>query len=453
MLGLITVEEEVLIEQIRKRFKEELHRREAAGTAPASFFGQFALVRALRGNEGNLAETEKWFEAFLKKADESGLAELAAEMAQKLESSDTGWPSDTMLPYANEVAGYIRAVFTAPKPTPEGGPVNYIPLVRFNKRAIYNSLEWSHFVRYMHGATVLRVIECDRLSIAKNKPVQVVTIFDLSGCSLADLVCPKFDLAYTRDVSPFQMQVAAEIFGPTYLLNTPKFVLDLYWALFRLIPDKFRSKLHLMQKDGLDDPDFIHLVGGKDQLQWMLSMRNMEAEPEEAQEPSFQQNIGRRGSFVHSVDVMPGQRLDWSFEVLHGTFDNLLGDSDVGFSARAVWTAEGEAAAAGAAHHHQLVVLLGRMQPEVLVPHQRVAASNGQVRGSHVVKRPGVITLHWSNRHSLARSKALRCCVHVASVPKDTIKPRTPQRKPAHSASEARDSQLMRCCVARPAES
>lgn len=417
---LITPQEEVVLSHIRRRFTRELAKRHAEGRDYPCFFGQFALARVLRGNDGDLDAAVAWLHDFLAKAKGWNLDALVSEMTAKLDASPNGVPADTMLPYAREVAIYIRAIFTAPDPTPDGGPVNYIPLARFNKRAIYSNMEWSHFVRYMHGATVLRVIECDRLSVASNRAVQVVTVIDLAGCGITDLVCPKFDLAYSRDISSFQTQVAAEIFGPVYILNTPRFVMDLYWVLFRLLPERFRRKIHLVQGTGLEDPDFVHLVGGEGQLRRMLAFRSeMSTEAVAAPASRSEESIARRRSFSYSVDVLPGQRIRWSFEVLRAPGDALLGDSDLSFSVRGLWTAKPDEAdkpsPPGAEERHRsLIELLRRARPEGLVNKRRVPASKGKVTGSHLVTSPGVVTLTWSNGHSLARGKVVRYTVQIS---------------------------------------
>lgn len=413
----ISPQEQKCITRMKRAFQAEMAKRRNEGRDFTSFFGPFALLRALRGQDGNADAAIAWVNGLFANAPGWDFDRLVLDMTAKLDAAEDGVPQDTMLPYASEVGSYIRAIFTAPVPGPEGGPVNYIPLIRFNKRAIYKDLEWGHFVRYMHGATVLRVLECNRLSIKLGKPVQVLTVFDLSGCGMAELVCPKFDMSYSKDVASFQTSVAAEIFGPVYLLNTPKFVTDLYWVLFRFLPERFRNKIRLVKGDGLEDEDFVKLAGGREQLEAMLAFRNEVCTGGQAGgEDEDLLRLARRSSLAQSVDVQPGQRVSWSVEVVGGRLDQPLGDSDVRFSVRGLWTAAQDVPLRpprGEEQHKRLVSSLEAMRPEVLLPERRVRASQGVYTGSQQVQRPGIVTLTLSNRHSLLRGKALRFVLHV----------------------------------------
>lgn len=456
---LITPAEEKLVNKLRRSLCRQLLERQQSGREHSCLFGQFALTRALRGNDGDSIATLHWMRVLLDKAPAWDLDKLVSEMHRRLDASPDGKPLDTMLPHAGEVSRYIRAIFTAPETTPDGDPVNYIPLVLFDKRAIYTKMKWHHFVRYMHGATVLRIIECERLTVVQKRAVKVVTVIDLAGCGFSELVCPKFDLAYSRDVASFQTEVAAEIFGPIYVLNTPKFVMDLYWVLFRVLPERFRKKMRLVQGNGLEDPDFVRLVGGEAQLRALLAFREEVQAGEAAEDaPTCEEvRIARRGCCEVSLDVREGQRVRWSFEVLPGAGDALLGVSDVLFGVRGLWTGESkEAPEAPEERYQRLFRLLREARPEVVLAQSRVAASAGKVSGSCLADRPGVVTLAWGNGHSLARSKAVRYEVKVEGGSRQeeaTEEPRAPRgrpRAPGGPSSGKRADGVFSCCVGRP---
>merc|ERR1719161_46901 len=143
-------------------------------------------------------------------------------------------------------------VFTAKELTPAGDVVNYISLAQFSKSAVLAG--WWKFARYMHGATALRMVECDQLSRKQGRMVKVVTLVDLQGCTVSGLVW-----LLVSDIARFQEQVAADLFGTVFVLNASRLLALLFGMI---VPVRLRQRVRVICGDGLLDADFVQSVGG-----------------------------------------------------------------------------------------------------------------------------------------------------------------------------------------------
>lgn len=383
------------------------------------------MLRVLRGNDNELEKSAVWLARCLQKVADCDLDDMVFAMSKSLDECSTVTPLDAMLPYHSEIKEFVGAIFTAQKLTPAGDLVNYISFARFDMWKLTKCVEWQHWVKYMHGATIMRMVECDRQSRLQGRLVRVVTIIDVAECTLGMFNCMKFHRDHSRDLGSFQESVAAEIFGQVVVLNAPWVLKKLVAGLMHFLPERFRQKLKLVNGDGTDDPDFIRLVGGDAQLRQLLAVREsiFQTGPR-GMRPELQM-IPRRGVFVHSLDVLPGQQLLWEFEVLPGHGDGLLGASDAAFSADALWTDM-----AGAKR------LVESAPLEAL---RRVSVAHGKVRGSFEVARPGVIFLRWSNAHGPLRRKTVRFAVALSPAP-------LPAEASAHRGGAGSAGPIWACC-------
>mmetsp|Transcript_31492 Transcript_31492/g.92201 ORF Transcript_31492/g.92201 Transcript_31492/m.92201 type:complete len:177 (-) Transcript_31492:97-627(-) len=132
--------------------------------------------------------------------------------------------------------------------------------------------------------------------------------------------------------------------------------------------------------------------------------------------PHGRTSIAQRAVFVQSIDVLPGQLVEWEFQVFSGTADGVLGQSDVAFSLDAFWTSDEPQA------HDFSSKLLQRLKDdrplamESIEPAKSYNVSLGPVKGSVLVRRPGVMWFRWSNRHSRLRRKLIRYDVKLGEA-------------------------------------
>lgn len=416
-------EERRLVAELRARFARELGERRAKGNDHPCLFGDIALLRVLRGNGNDLEQASSWFSRCLCTVDAAELDGVVEAMSRELDEAQTLTPLDSMLPHHEDIKQHVRAVFSAPQTSPSGDLINYISFARFDMWAMMRCMKWRHWVEYMHGATVMRMIECDRQSRAQGRLVRVVTIIDVAGCSFGMFNCPQWHVAHSRDLGSFQERVAAEIFGPVVLLNAPWLVQQVFAGALRFVPERFRHKVRLVNGDGLDDADFVKMAGGEAQLRQLLSVKDsIFDEEEDPQAPSqlVQALIPRRQAFERSLDVSPGQVVEWEFEVLPGAVDTRLGESDVAFSVFAFWKAPDSEQSSS----EQLAKLLLSCPVWERITHQEsIGASRGRIRGCWRATRPGVLRISWSNLHSRLRSKIVKYSVRVAEVKQATPAP------------------------------
>lgn len=434
---LPTAQEKETIQRLRKELDQEIQCRRRSNLEHDCLFGDVALARVLRGNDNDFGMSVKWLKRCVEKVRTSNLDTMIKDMSTALDKSATSTPLDSMLPHHAECKDFVRALFSAPEHTPRGDLVNYISFAHFDMWAIMSELEWSHWVKYMQGATILRMLECERESRKQKRMVRVITIMDVGGLYLSKLNCPPFHWKHNRDLASFQESIAAEIFGPVYILNAPSMVQSLIRTVIRMIPKRFAKKVRLVEGDGTDNPEFIKLVGGLGQLKQMLALREaMFTDGVRIRPLSATRGIARGEAFVHSVDVQPGDRLSWEFHVKPG-FDS-LGESDLRFSAWAFHTDDG---AAADYHRHVAERLNGKKKDdfkEWLVKEKRIRVSDGKIHGGYTAARPGVIWLRWSNLHSKCRGKVLRFKV-TTEVVEEERKPEQLAQKNGSPKSKAKE--------------
>mmetsp|Transcript_73631 Transcript_73631/g.198417 ORF Transcript_73631/g.198417 Transcript_73631/m.198417 type:complete len:177 (+) Transcript_73631:741-1271(+) len=124
----------------------------------------------------------------------------------------------------------------------------------------------------------------------------------------------------------------------------------------------------------------------------------------------------RRGEvFVHSLDVKPGDHVEWDFKVKAGMLDGALGESDVQFKADAFWTVDEGCGCPQDVpdFHRQIKDRLRKPSIDSVEQMQRVGVSKGMVKGSFDSTKAGVVWLRWSNDHSSLRGKSLSYQIRV----------------------------------------
>lgn len=399
--------EQQQIAKLKERFTEAFTARETAGLLHPCFFGDLAIARVLRGNDGSLSMSVKWFERFLEKANQYNIDRHYEHVIKKLDASGSQYGNLTMLPYYDEVKDYCRMVFTAPRPTPKGDVVQYIAFADVDRQGILDNVDWSHWVAFMRSYMILRCIEAERLSRLRKRMVRCISIFDLedSGLGLQGLPSvPDFDEPQNRDVFEFMQNICAEILGTNYVLNAPWVLVKAYNWFRNFVPERLSRKLKLLDGDGRSDPEFLRAVGGEAQLKQLLGTR-VGLVRGLKDEPSGVQDIPPGHDFQKSREVCAGQRVTWSYEVLPSFGDGLLGASSLDFGVTAYWF--GEDMSSGS--HPE------RRPVEEIIPTQAIDSDRGRVSGSCRSAGNGVITLRWSNYNSMMRSKVIHYSVAVTA--------------------------------------
>lgn len=266
---------------------------------------------------------------------------------------------------------------------------------------------------------IMRCIEAERLSRATGRIVKVVPVFDVEGSGITTSGMPSlpaFDDPHNRDLNEFAKQVMIEILGPCYVLNAPWMMVRGFNWFRALIPEKLARKLTLLDGDGSCDSAFVELVGGQEQLSYMLSTR-MGTVAGVVDDPAGQETVSAGGAFQKRRDVCRGQLVKWSFEVQPGYADGWLGHPDLEFSVSASWLPD----TCGRPENLEEAPLLLHELGEDLVKAKTYNPTHGVISGTYPAKRTGVITLRWSNQHSLVRGKVLQYSVEVTdgSIDKD----------------------------------
>lgn len=266
-------EELKLIEKLRLNFKDAFEERAATGSDHPCLFGDLALARVLRGSEGNFDDAVKWFSNFLSHIDAYNIDARVLEMTKKLDESASQRASVDMLPFKDEVYDYFRVLVTAPELSPKGDVIMYLPVIDFDKRGIYEDLDWDHWVEYQRSLMVLRAIECDRLSRCQKRIVRCILIVDIQDCTLDNIFFKAFDRDHEDNVNRFTQTMFADLMGPIYVVNPSWKISTLGGLLKRVAPEKLTKKIFFQSGDGLGDKSFVKLAGGRTQLENMYATR------------------------------------------------------------------------------------------------------------------------------------------------------------------------------------
>eukprot|EP00931_Biecheleriopsis_adriatica_P032726 TRINITY_DN19059_c0_g1_i2.p1 TRINITY_DN19059_c0_g1~~TRINITY_DN19059_c0_g1_i2.p1 ORF type:complete len:139 (+),score=30.06 TRINITY_DN19059_c0_g1_i2:129-545(+) len=127
----------------------------------------------------------------------------------------------------------------------------------------------------------------------------------------------------------------------------------------------------------------------------------------EVEAPSGEVEVARRSVFEYCVDASEHQHISWRFYLVGGMSDALLGEPDIKFSVEALWFVDGEEGDAAEARQSGL-------DKEELVPEEVISISMGTAQGSCKIPRRGIVSLRWSNLHSVVRAKTLNYAVEVS---------------------------------------
>ncbi|CAJ1374230.1 unnamed protein product [Effrenium voratum] len=383
------------IQRLREKFAEQLQVREANGTAWPCFMSDVAMARVLRGNEGYLSEATNWFQKFLTKMDKWGVDEIARDVTAKMAQAERG--SLTMLPHAEEVGRHFRCVFSAPRLTPAGDVIWYLPLSDFDRQGLVDQVEWKHWEEFVRAMIVLRAAEAQKLSQAQHRLAKCVTILDLHGSGIGTTGVPKvesFDEPNQKNMK-FMRQIVIDILGPVYVLNAPWVAVKAFNWFKSLVPERFSRKVILLDGDGTYDDDFVEMVG-EAQLKHLLATR-IGLLSGETDADAGECSIGAGESLNKCRDLKCGETIAWSFTVESGDADGWLGVSDIVFSAKMMFHPD---------FNREEVEEEG--QGTLALEETTVQASNGQVTGKYTAARDGVVTLCWSNEHSRMRTKGVQ---------------------------------------------
>lgn len=404
-----TPEELALIGQLHEKFAEDFDKRKAEGRDHSCCFGDLALVRVFRGNDGDFDRTAAWYARFLETYEAEGVESLIVEMTKRLDKA--GRASNDILLFNDDLKEYASAIFSLPQLAPTGDAVTYVPVINTDKRTLVDKGLFKTYTSFMRSALILRMIDLDRLSRSQQRIVKVASIFDLAGCSLGWLSCPRFDKEFDQNVGKFSESTGAELYGTFHVINAPWFITKIFRVIQRYIPEKLRKRIFFIEGSPAKDADFMQLVGGPAQYQQMLKFRADFAGVSD--KPSGDQEVPRRQIFERCVEVIVGQPISWSFQVLKGTGDLLMGISDIEFEVVAFWSMEEEATPEEGSPATPATPQ--GLEGEHLVEPVRVSATDGEQKGSIEPSRPGLVVIRWSNAHSMMRGKTIRFAVEGGS--------------------------------------
>jgi len=334
-----TEQEQELIDLLRQRFKDEFEKRKQEGRDYPAFFGNLALLRVVRGNNGCLGPAVQWFKRFLQRMEDGRLDTLIQELTRKLDESGGQFGSASMLPYYDEIKDHSKMMFSAPRLSPAGDVISYLCMGDHHRAAIIANVPWEHWVGYAVGMALLRSIECERLSRIQNRLVRFIQIVDLEGSGVGVSGLPKvpeFDVRQSLEIEPILYEVCVDQMRFTYVVNAPWLSVKAYNFWKMLVPERISRKVHLLNGDGRGDRDFVKLVGGEAQLHQLLSSR-IGIVSGIVNTPSGTQEIRAGDEFQKIQEMRAGQRVNWKFSVDGGSGDGWFGASDLTFSITAFW--------------------------------------------------------------------------------------------------------------------
>eukprot|EP00416_Gambierdiscus_australes_P014468 CAMPEP_0171126028 /NCGR_PEP_ID=MMETSP0766_2-20121228/112494_1 /TAXON_ID=439317 /ORGANISM="Gambierdiscus australes, Strain CAWD 149" /LENGTH=510 /DNA_ID=CAMNT_0011589033 /DNA_START=1 /DNA_END=1533 /DNA_ORIENTATION=+ len=121
-------------------------------------------------------------------------------------------------------------------------------------------------------------------------------------------------------------------------MNAPWLAVKAYNCLKMFVPEKITKKMHLIDGDGLTDPNFVKAVGGETQLRQLVASRLGLVTG--TAEDTGRRDVAAGDMFQRNCDVKAGLRVEWNFAIQSGVADDWFGTSDLEFSVTALWFPE-----------------------------------------------------------------------------------------------------------------
>mmetsp|Transcript_2327 Transcript_2327/g.7406 ORF Transcript_2327/g.7406 Transcript_2327/m.7406 type:complete len:433 (+) Transcript_2327:17-1315(+) len=390
------------IAEIRQKVAPELEELQKQGFDYPHTTGDIFLLRVLRGNDSDPEKAATWYRKCLAARKEYGLDQIY--------QSIRGQPFDVAkLPSSDEAFKHLKMAGDEKElRTPQGD----IILCEFP-----GGIKWGEFLAkfgtekyftwqmHLHES---KLAALDRLSRESGHIVKLVAFVDMR-----DLTLPP------REILEVETKIKSNIFevtGPEIIhrvlfLSVPGFFHTLYRAVRPVLPARTAANIMLLGRDFANDPNAIAEAGGA--LLAKIVAARCTTTPDDESSLTGESCVVLAGSALErGVPVVAGQAVSWTFRMggrdelvaasargrIGGLMDAFKDATDVLFEVTALWDLdEGEVAEPTGSPG---------LITSALAP-QRVSASDGDIKGSLVAERSGIVMLRWTNFDSWVRAKVV----------------------------------------------
>jgi hypothetical protein len=416
---LASPEEIKLIEEIKQRHAAEFEKRKLEGRDYPAFFGDIKLTRVLRGNDGDVNKAAEWYTNYIKLFNELDLDTMVAKLP---DCTVDGVVELKGMPGC-EVLEHLNLVWNAPKLTPKGDVICYMPLADFDTQTLVEKNLLESYKTWTIADILMRDLHMDHLSRKQGRVVKFIWIFDYTSVTMGKLHNNQFNNFDWKENWPLHTGLGCELIHMTVLLNPPGWVQRLWKAFKPFIPKRVKDRVRVLGADFATDRVLLPYVGSGQLAAFCATRKTKDNEDEEGSPETI---ISRGGALERTFAAQSSQQYQWEFEVKSGsrTGDFTMGPPSVEFSVLMFPDAASpeQEPAEGAEPlevDREAMKKFAENPIEVITPVEpyMVTPEHGKIKGSYKPTLPGLLVIRWSNNFSWVRRKTVRFSISVTDDP------------------------------------
>lgn len=299
------------IATMRKDLEPELSALKAAGKDFRHTTGDIFFTRLLRGNNGDIAESVKWYRNFLKLREEYGLDDIHTQA----EAKGSKW-KHTEMPHYDEISKYMTTVFDEDKfVCPTGNLVWYDAFADARMKEMLEEVGEQKAVAAHHWVCERRTSAIDKKSYEQGKIVKIIRIIDCEngGLSQFSKEQDKFDKKWSR---PVLMGTSIESVHLVFVTNFRNIWMRL-WEVFKVfIPVRLVARFRLLGTDYMQDKEYLTEVGPALNKELIaLNKSHVEGTTDSMELEGTMKGIRAGRVMERYVNVEAGQKVCWAYKI------------------------------------------------------------------------------------------------------------------------------------------
>lgn len=336
------------ISEIRKALETELRQLEATSANFPHTTGDIFMTRLLRGNNGNVEESVKWYRNCLELRAKFGLDDVH----RRASAQNLRW-SSTALPHSEDMAKYFNFVFDESLLSLTGHVVWYDAIGDARTAAMLKEFDKEKATEFFKYLVEIRSAVLDRMSVERGRLIRNTRImdFEASGMWQMNKEWNKFE---KEVVYAMLMGTSIEHAQVLFVINFPWFFVKVWDTIKGNFPSRVVSRVRVLGSDFMSNPEYLAEVGPALTAELLAKKRNRD--PTGYVVPPLEGGLeyippGRVMERV--VEVAAGQRVSWSYKVcgaaevsnsrsflgkIATAATSMLESSEVVFSVVGIWT-------------------------------------------------------------------------------------------------------------------
>lgn len=339
-----TKDELKLISDIRAQVEPELAGLREAGLDFPHTTGDIFFTRLVRGNNGSVEESIKWYKDFLEIRKKYKLDEIY----KSCEARNVKWVAIAM-PHYELMSQFQNCLFDEENLLTVGGcPIWYDSVGDQDSKRMLEEVGEEKVKEFYHTAFEIRCSMADRLSREQGKIVKLVRIMDFKGTTLSqrNSTWDRFDKEHIR---PVLVGTSIEVSHLVFLINFPSIFRQLYEFVKVFFPPRLVARFRVLDTDYLQNKEYLTTVGSTQSKQCTDTCKAGDQGDLDSREGTMVPILAGK-VMERVISVNKGQKVSWNYRVgradesgcaqrsMFSRLSTKFAGSEICFGVHALWT-------------------------------------------------------------------------------------------------------------------